>query len=97
PALLALAAFYFVPFIRKPSLLIGFALFALVAGTVFSGFIVQNAESFGDVAQSKLTDYTGEGYVESRADNVSSWNSYVSIFRFGNYFFSIVALAILWL
>ena len=97
PAFLALAAFYFVPFIRKPSLLVGFALFALVAGTVFSGFIVQNADSFGDVAQSKLTDYTGEGYVEKRADNVSSWNSYVSIYRFGNYFFSIVALAILWL
>lgn len=96
PAFLALAAFYFLPFIRKPSLLIGFALFALVAGTVFSGFIVQNVASFGDVAQSKLTDYTGEGYVEKRASNELGWNSYVAVYRFGNYFFSLAALGIMW-
>lgn len=96
PAVLILAAFYFVPFIRKPSLMVGFALFALIAGTVFSSFIVQNADSLGDVAQSKLTDYTGEGYVEKRANNVSGWNSYVGVYRFGNYFFALGALAVMW-
>lgn len=97
PAFLALAAFYFVPFIRKPSLLFGFALFALIAGTVFSGFVFQNAASFGDVAESKLADYTREGYIEKRANNVSGWNSYVGVYRFGNYFFALAALAVMWI
>jgi hypothetical protein len=96
PAVIALTAFYLIPFMRKPNVLVGFALFALITGTFFSSLIFANAEAFGDVAQSKLTDYTGEGYAEERANTVKGWNFYVTIYRFGNYFFAVAALAIMW-
>lgn len=95
PAVIALAAFYLIPFLRKPNVLIGFVLFALISGTFFSNLIFANAEAFGSIAESKLTDYTGKGYVEKRANNVAGWNFYVAIYRFGNYFFALAALAIM--
>lgn len=96
PAVIALAAFYFIPFLRKPNVLFGFALVALFAGTFFSNLIFSNAEVLGDIGQNKLSAYTAEGYVETRADTVGNWNFYVAIYRFGNYFFAIAALTIMW-
>ena len=95
PAVIALAAFYLIPFLRRPSVLLVFVVFALIAGTFFSSLIFANAEAFGDIAENKLTDYTGEGYVEKRANNVAGWNFYVAIYRFGNYYFAVAALAIM--
>lgn len=97
PAVLALCAFYYIPFLRKPNILIGLAIAALLASTVLSNIIFSNAAIFGEVAQNKLTDYTAEGYVETREADVSSWNFYVAIYRFGTYYFAVGALAIMWI
>jgi hypothetical protein len=95
-AVASLLAFYYIPLFRKTNVLLIFAAFALIAGTVFSTLIFSNAGFLGEVIQDKLSDYTGEGYVDGRAKNISNWNFYVPIANFGTYFFSIGVLFVMW-
>ena len=48
------------------------------------------------VAESKLTDYTSEGYLDKRVTRSENWNFYVYFLRFGSYYFSCFALLIMW-
>ena len=96
PALFILIVFYFFPIFKKTNVLIYFALFALVASSSFNVLVFDNSEFFGQVAESKLNDYTSEGYLDKRNRNSSNWNFYVSFLRFGTYFFSCAALLIMW-
>ena len=92
----ALTLYYFVPFIRKPKFLILFAIFSFVAGSLFTSIIFGNADALGEVASSKLEDYTREGYVTKRASRQVNWNWYVPIAHYGVYYFSIAATLFMW-
>ncbi len=96
PAIGALTLFYLVPPLRKSNLLFPIAIITFFAGTFFSGLIFSNTDLFGDVFNEKLEGYTGEGYVERRSNNESGWNLYVPVARFGNYFFAIFAVLLMW-
>jgi hypothetical protein len=96
PAVAFLSLFYFVPFMRKPKVLLILAVFSFLAGSLISGYIFGNAEALGDVGSSKLSDYTAEGYVEKRERRQGGWNWYVYIARYWTYYFSIVAIFTMW-
>jgi hypothetical protein len=96
PIVLVLALFYFIPFLRKINILGVLAIMALIAGALLKDLIFGNSDILGVVIEDKLADYTGEGYLEKRAASQSDWNFYVPILSFGNYFFAIAALCIMW-
>lgn len=96
PAVLALALYYFLPYVRKPNVLMALAIFSLIAGAFVSNVIFDNSDSFGDVGEGKLTGYTGEGYVEGREANAKGHNFYIPILRYGGYYFSLFCLFLFW-
>lgn len=97
PIVLVLGGYYFIPFFRRINVLVAFAILTLIASSLFGALIFGNSDLLGGVIEDKLTDYTGEGYVEKRAAGQSNWNFYVPLLNFGNYFFAIGALFIMWL
>lgn len=97
PAVIALIMYYFLPFLQKTNYVVLFALFALVAGSLFSTLLFSNLAVFSEVAENKLQDYTGDGYIEYRENSQANWNFYVGFARYGTYIFSCVTLLIMWL
>lgn len=97
PAVLALTAFFYIPFLKNTNVLILFGLLTLTIGSLFSDLIFTNVDELGVVAEDKLLAYTGDAYLEKRVENVESWNSYVFVSKFGSYFFACGVLLIMWI
>ncbi len=94
PAVVFLALFHFVPIFRNRNFLLAFILLSFLAGGVL---LTDNSEVLGTVLDSKLSDYTGEGYVEKRENTSESWNWYVPIAHLGTYYFSLLSIFLLWI
>lgn len=87
----------FVPIIRNNIFLLSLLILAVVANTFFGDFIQNNIGILGESYQDYLEGYMGEGYIERRSEHVTQWNWYVQLRAFGNYYFAMVVLAVVWI
>ena len=87
-----LISIYFFKFKSKPWVLYLLLLLFTLFGSLFPAFIEQNLQLFGKASESKLEDYTQEGFVEGRAEHLEVWNWYVYFNFYSTYFFAISTL-----
>lgn len=62
---------------------------------LFFDFIQSNLGALGTTAETKFAGYTGEGFLETRADVQQSWNWYVTFNLYSTYVFSVVSLLLI--
>jgi hypothetical protein len=91
-----LLLFHWVPFSRNQTFLLVFLLLSLLAGTFFHTFIQNNIGFLGESYESRFADYTNEAWIEGREEHVTGWNWYVIFRHYGNHYFSLIAIFLVW-
>lgn len=82
--------FVFVP--KKPAVLYGFLILAIIFSVSIGSFVQSNTALLGDVVSNKLTAYTNEEYIESREAHLEKVNWYVQFDRYSTYYFAFASL-----
>ncbi|WP_367392681.1 EpsG family protein [Lewinella sp. LCG006] len=95
PAVIVFGLLVFIPALKNVRIMYVLLLLAFFGGQFVSNYVFSSATEIGGVYESKLGNYTSDGYLEKRASRQASWNFYVPIVRYGNYYFSIFSLFML--
>lgn len=89
---LFLIPIYLLNFSVKPWILYVLLIIVLSFSYLFSSFIESKLGLLGSTtAESKFSGYTGEGFLEKRANNKESWNWYIGFNLYSVYFFSFIS------
>ena len=92
-----LLIFHWAPFSKNQTFLLAFLLIALLAGTFFHAFIHNNIGFFGEAYEKRFMGYISESWVEQREEHVTRWNWYVIFRHYASYYFSFLALIMVWI
>lgn len=91
-SLIFLYLFYFTKYISNRNILFLILAIALIFSYALPSLLASYMSFFGGSVESKLTGYTGEGYLESREDHVQTWNWYIQFNLIGTYYFCFFTL-----
>jgi len=91
-SLVFLVLIYFLNFSIKQWVLYGVLMLVISFSFLFSSLIESQLGSLGSTAETKFTGYTGEGFLEKRANTRQSWNFYVVFNLYSIYFFSVISI-----
>lgn len=94
-SLVILVLIYLVNFSIKSWKLYFLTILVLSFSFLFSEFIENQLGTLGATAETKFTGYTGQGFLEKRANTRESWNFYVVFNLYSSYFFSVISIILI--